>query len=125
MFCPISSNKWHRMRTTVAFAMPAPHAQASGPISSYFQMETVRQQIRQFKADNGVDRVMVLWTANTERYSKLVTKMSAETQFLYISHNKIAMEMAEQLIGVTMQEQGVSRIVAVDMEAAASLVEPA
>jgi chromosome segregation protein len=63
--------------------------------------------------------------ANTERYSKLVTKMSAETQFLYISHNKIAMEMAEQLIGVTMQEQGVSRIVAVDMEAAASLVEPA
>jgi chromosome segregation protein len=51
--------------------------------------------------------------------------MSAETQFLYISHNKIAMEMAEQLIGVTMQEQGVSRIVAVDMEAAASLVEAA
>jgi len=55
----------------------------------------------------------------------LVTKMSTETQFLYISHNKIAMEMAEQLIGVTMQEQGVSRIVAVDMETAASLVEAA
>jgi chromosome segregation protein len=50
--------------------------------------------------------------------------MSAETQFLYISHNKLAMEMAEQLIGVTMQEQGVSRIVAVDMESAVSLVEP-
>ena len=63
--------------------------------------------------------------ANTERYAKLVTKMSFETQFLYISHNKIAMEMAEQLIGVTMQEQGVSRIVAVDMEAAANLVESA
>ena len=62
--------------------------------------------------------------ANTERYAKLVTKMSAETQFLYISHNKIAMEMAEQLIGVTMQEQGVSRIVAVDMEAAVTMVEP-
>ena len=61
--------------------------------------------------------------ANTERYSKLVSSMSKETQFLFISHNKIAMEMAEQLIGVTMQEQGVSRIVAVDMEAAASLVE--
>ena len=60
--------------------------------------------------------------ANTERYAKLVTAMSRETQFLFISHNKIAMEMAEQLIGVTMQEQGVSRIVAVDMEAAASLV---
>ena len=62
--------------------------------------------------------------ANTDRYAKLVTKMSSETQFLYISHNKIAMEMAEQLIGVTMQEQGVSRIVAVDMEAAVNMVEP-
>ena len=63
--------------------------------------------------------------ANTERYAKLVTKMSTETQFLFISHNKIAMEMAEQLIGVTMQEQGVSRIVAVDMEAAVNMVEAA
>ena len=53
--------------------------------------------------------------ANTERYAKLVSRMSQGTQFLFISHNKIAMEMAEQLIGVTMQEQGVSRIVAVDM----------
>ena len=61
--------------------------------------------------------------ANTERYSKLVKSMSKETQFLFISHNKIAMEMAEQLIGVTMQEQGVSRIVAVDMEAAVTLAE--
>jgi chromosome segregation protein len=59
--------------------------------------------------------------ANTERYAKLVKAMSKETQFLFISHNKIAMEMAEQLIGVTMQEQGVSRIVAVDMEAALHL----
>ena len=63
--------------------------------------------------------------ANTERYAKLVTSMSASTQFLFISHNKIAMEMAEQLIGVTMQEQGVSRIVAVDMEAAVGLVQAA
>jgi len=63
--------------------------------------------------------------ANTERYSKLVRSMSENTQFLFISHNKIAMEMAEQLIGVTMQEQGVSRIVAVDMEAAVSLAEAA
>ena len=60
--------------------------------------------------------------ANTERYSKLVASMSKETQFLFISHNKIAMEMAEQLIGVTMQEQGVSRIVAVDMEEAVGMV---
>ena len=63
--------------------------------------------------------------ANTERYRKLVTEMSKGTQFLFISHNKIAMEMAEQLIGVTMQEQGVSRIVAVDMESAVSLAEAA
>lgn len=63
--------------------------------------------------------------ANTERYAKLVSSMSKGTQFLFISHNKIAMEMAEQLIGVTMQEQGVSRIVAVDMEAARSLAEAA
>jgi chromosome segregation protein len=63
--------------------------------------------------------------ANTERYAKLVVSMSRETQFLFISHNKIAMEMAEQLIGVTMQEQGVSRIVAVDMESAVSMAEAA
>ena len=63
--------------------------------------------------------------ANTERYAKLVTSMSKETQFLFISHNKIAMEMAGQLIGVTMQEQGVSRIVAVDMEQAATFAEMA
>ncbi|PWF25193.1 chromosome segregation protein SMC [Corticimicrobacter populi] len=56
--------------------------------------------------------------ANTERYAKLVSGMSGQTQFLFISHNKIAMQIAQQLIGVTMQEQGVSRIVAVDMEAA-------
>jgi len=62
--------------------------------------------------------------ANTERYAKLVAEMSHKgTQFLFISHNKIAMEMAEQLIGVTMQEQGVSRIVAVDMEAATGMAE--
>jgi chromosome segregation protein len=63
--------------------------------------------------------------ANTERYAKLVKEMSSGTQFLFISHNKIAMEMAEQLIGVTMQEQGVSRIVAVDMEAAVTMAEAA
>lgn len=61
--------------------------------------------------------------ANTERYAKLVSAMSRGTQFLFISHNKIAMEMAEQLIGVTMQEQGVSRIVAVDMQSALSMAE--
>jgi chromosome segregation protein len=63
--------------------------------------------------------------ANTERYAKLVTEMSKATQFLFISHNRIAMEMAEQLIGVTMQEQGVSRIVTVDMPGAIRLAEAA
>ena len=58
--------------------------------------------------------------ANTERFANMVKRMSEHTQFLFISHNKIAMEMAQQLIGVTMQEQGVSRIVAVDMESAAN-----
>ncbi|CAH2788753.1 MAG: Chromosome partition protein smc [uncultured Caballeronia sp.] len=61
--------------------------------------------------------------ANTERFANLVRAMSDKTQFLFISHNKIAMEMAQQLIGVTMQEQGVSRIVAVDMESAAGFVQ--
>ncbi|MBZ0096155.1 MAG: chromosome segregation protein SMC [Sulfuricella sp.] len=56
--------------------------------------------------------------SNTERFCELVKKMSLQTQFVYISHNKITMEMAEQLVGVTMQEMGVSRVVAVDIEEA-------
>ncbi len=61
--------------------------------------------------------------ANTERYANLVRSMSEQTQFLFISHNKIAMQMARQLVGVTMQEQGVSRIVAVDIESALQLAD--
>ena len=56
--------------------------------------------------------------SNTERFCNMVKKMSEKTQFLFVSHNKITMEMAQQLIGVTMQESGVSRIVDVDVEAA-------
>jgi chromosome segregation protein len=63
--------------------------------------------------------------ANTERFCNMVKRMSGQTQFLFISHNRIAMEMAQQLIGVTMQEQGVSRIVAVDMQSAASFASEA
>ncbi|MCX8004916.1 MAG: chromosome segregation protein SMC, partial [Burkholderiaceae bacterium] len=63
--------------------------------------------------------------ANTERFCDLVRSMSGSTQFLFITHNKIAMEMAEQLIGVTMQEQGVSRIVAVDIGEAQRLAAEA
>ena len=61
--------------------------------------------------------------ANTERYANLVNSMSEQTQFLFISHNKIAMQIAQQLIGVTMQEQGVSRIVAVDIDAALQMMD--
>ena len=57
--------------------------------------------------------------ANTERFGNMVNTMSQQTQFLFISHNRLAMEMAEELVGVTMQEQGVSRIVAVDIRDAA------
>jgi len=63
--------------------------------------------------------------ANTERFCDLVRKMAKQIQFLFISHNKITMEMASQLIGVTMQEQGVSRVVAVDIEEAMRLREEA
>jgi chromosome segregation protein len=63
--------------------------------------------------------------ANTERYANLVTGMSDQTQFLFISHNKIAMQMARHLVGVTMQEQGVSRIVAVDIDSALQLAAEA
>ncbi|MEO6407225.1 MAG: chromosome segregation protein SMC [Burkholderiaceae bacterium] len=63
--------------------------------------------------------------ANTERYAALVKEMAKATQFLFISHNKIAMEMAGQLIGVTMQEQGVSRIVTVDMDSAVGMAQAA
>jgi chromosome segregation protein len=63
--------------------------------------------------------------ANTERFCALVRSMTGSTQFLFITHNKIAMEMAEQLVGVTMQEQGVSRIVAVDIDSATRLAAEA
>ena len=56
--------------------------------------------------------------SNTERFCNLVRKMSRYTQFVFITHNKITMEMAQQLIGVTMQEKGVSRVVAVEIEEA-------
>jgi chromosome segregation protein len=61
--------------------------------------------------------------SNTVRFCELVRKMSAQTQFLFISHNKITMELAEQLIGVTMPESGVSRVVAVDIDEALRMRE--
>lgn len=59
--------------------------------------------------------------ANVGRYARLVEEMSQKVQFIYITHNKIAMEMAKQLMGVTMHEPGVSRLVSVDVEEAVDL----
>lgn len=59
--------------------------------------------------------------ANILRFTHLVKMMADKTQFLFISHNKITIEMAEHLIGVTMNEPGVSRLVSVDIEKAMSL----
>ena len=58
---------------------------------------------------------------NTDRFCRMVQDMSRQTQFLFISHNKITMEMANQLIGITMPEPGVSRVVAVDIAEALEL----
>ena len=60
---------------------------------------------------------------NVGRFCSLVKEMSEKVQFIYISHNKIAMEMASHLHGVTMKEPGVSRLVSVDMEEAKTFVE--
>ncbi|WP_102795217.1 chromosome segregation protein SMC [Bowmanella denitrificans] len=61
--------------------------------------------------------------ANVGRFCKLVSEMSKTVQFIYITHNKIAMEMATHLTGVTMAEPGVSRMVAVDVDEAVALAE--
>ncbi len=58
---------------------------------------------------------------NTGRFCRMVTSMAGGTQFVFISHNKITMEMAAQLIGITMPEPGVSRVVAVDIAEAIEL----
>lgn len=59
--------------------------------------------------------------ANVGRFCRLVQEMSGKVQFIYITHNKVAMEMAQQLMGVTMHEPGVSRLVSVNVEEAAAL----
>lgn len=61
--------------------------------------------------------------ANVGRFCNLVSEMSQSVQFIYITHNKIAMEMANTLTGVTMAEPGVSRMVAVDVDEAVSLAQ--
>ena len=59
--------------------------------------------------------------ANVSRYARLVDAMSEHVQFIFITHNKIAMEMAKDLMGVTMNEPGVSRLVSVNVEEAAEM----
>ena len=61
--------------------------------------------------------------ANVGRFCNLVSEMSQTVQFIYITHNKIAMEMASHLTGVTMAEPGVSRMVAVDIDEAVAFAE--
>ncbi|MBP9722048.1 MAG: chromosome segregation protein SMC [Gammaproteobacteria bacterium] len=61
--------------------------------------------------------------ANVGRYCNLVKEMSKDVQFIFITHNKVAMTMAEHLIGVTMHEPGVSRLVTVDVDEAVQLVQ--
>jgi chromosome segregation protein len=61
--------------------------------------------------------------ANVGRFANIVKEMSSQVQFIYISHNKVSMERADQLMGVTMHEPGVSRLVSVDIEQAAAMVE--
>lgn len=59
--------------------------------------------------------------SNTARFANMVKEMSSDIQFMVITHNKITMEVASQLFGVTMQEAGVSRLVSVDMNEAAEM----
>ncbi len=59
--------------------------------------------------------------ANVSRFAKMVEEMSSQVQFIFITHNKVTMELSNQLMGVTMQEPGVSRLVTVDVDEAVEL----
>jgi chromosome segregation protein len=62
---------------------------------------------------------------NVSRFCDLVKSMSDDVQFVFITHNKITMEIANQLLGVTMHEAGVSRLVSVDVDEAVEMAETA
>jgi len=62
---------------------------------------------------------------NVGRFGELLTSMSNDVQFIFITHNKITMEIAHQLLGVTMHEAGVSRLVTVDVDEAVKLAATA
>ena len=59
--------------------------------------------------------------ANVGRLAAMVSEMSEQVQFLFVTHNKATMEVAQQLSGVTMREPGVSRLVSVDLAEATRL----
>ncbi len=59
--------------------------------------------------------------ANISRYCDMLKEMSEKTQFIFITHSKVTMEVAQQLTGITMHEPGVSRLVAVDVDEAVEL----
>ncbi len=59
--------------------------------------------------------------ANVGRFSDMVVKMSEDVQFIIITHNKITMEISHHLLGVTMNEPGVSRLVSVDVDEAVEM----
>ncbi len=61
--------------------------------------------------------------ANVGRFSEMVREMSEHVQFLIVTHNKVTMEVAHQMLGVTMRESGVSRLVSVDLDKAVALAE--
>ncbi|MBL1293555.1 MAG: chromosome segregation protein SMC [Thiotrichales bacterium] len=61
--------------------------------------------------------------ANVGRFCELVKEMSKTVQFIFVSHNKVTMELADQLLGVTMNEPGVSRLVAVDVDEAVAMTD--
>lgn len=60
---------------------------------------------------------------NVLRFCNLIKEMAKTVQFIFITHNKLTMQIAEQLIGITMQEAGVSRIVTVDIDTAVKLAD--
>jgi len=59
--------------------------------------------------------------ANVGRFSELVLEMSERVQFLFVTHNKVTMEVAHQMLGVTMREAGISRLVSVDLDRAVAM----
>ena len=62
---------------------------------------------------------------NVARFTELIEELSEDVQFVVVTHNKLTMEMADQLVGITMGEPGVSRVVAVDVEQAVEMANAA